>query len=287
MKILLTGSDGQLGSELVEQYQKNAEKINLYITNISDFDITDYDKTKNYILDFSPDIIINCAAKTNVDDCEKNIDLAYRVNAIGSRNIALSANKCNSALAYISTDYVFDGSMNRPYNEFDIPNPLNIYAKTKLAGECFVKDFTHKFYIIRTSWLYGKNGHNFVKSILKLAKKDSELKVVDDQIGSPTDAKSLALQIIKIIDRGIYGTYNVSCNGYCSWYEFACEIVKLAGLQTNILPIGTEDYPLPATRPKYSVLDNYMLRLENIDIMPNWKDSLINFFNENRVEDLV
>jgi len=110
---------------------------------------------------------------------------------------------------------------------------------------------------------------------------------VDDQIGSPTDAKSLALQIIKIIDRGIYGTYNVSCNGYCSWYEFACEIVKLAGLKAKIVPIRTEDYPLPATRPKYSVLDNYMLRLENIDIMPNWNDSLINFLNENRVEDLV
>ncbi len=238
-------------------------------------------------MNISPDLIIHCAAYTNVDDCEKNIDLAYRVNAIGSRNVALSTNICDASLVYISTDYIFDGSMNRPYNEFDIPNPLNIYAKTKLAGECFVKDFTHKFYIIRTSWLYGKNGHNFVKTILKLAKKDSELKVVDDQIGSPTDAKSLALQIIKIIDRGLYGTYNVSCNDYCSWYEFACEIVKLAGLKAKIVPIRTEDYPLPATRPKYSVLDNYMLRLENIDIMPNWNDSLINFLNENRVEDLV
>ena len=287
MKILVTGSDGQLGSELMEQLEKSSQNIDLCKSTISDFDITDYDKTKNYILDFSPDLIINCAANTNVDDCEKNIDLAYRVNAIGSRNVALSANICDASLVYISTDYIFDGSKNRPYNEFDIPNPLNIYAKTKLAGECFVKDFTHKFYIIRTSWLYGKNGHNFVKTILKLAKKDSELKVVDDQIGSPTDAKSLASQIIKIIDRGPYGTYNVSCNGYCSWYEFACEIVKLAGLKAKIVPIRTEDYPLPATRPRYSVLDNYMLRLENIDIMPNWNDSLINFLNENRVEDLV
>ena len=287
MKVLITGSDGQLGSELVEQLEKGSQNIDLCKATISEFDITDFKRTKNYILKFNPDLIINCAAYTNVDDCEKNTDLAYKVNAIGSRNIALSANICDASLVYISTDYIFDGSMNRPYNEFDIPNPLNIYAKTKLAGECFVKDFTHKFYIIRASWLYGKNGHNFVKTILKLAKKDSELKVVDDQIGSPTDAKSLASQIIKIIDRGLYGTYNVSCNGYCSWYDFACEIVKLADMRAKIVPIRTEDYPLPATRPRYSVLDNYILRLENIDIMPNWKDSLMNFFNENSVEDLV
>jgi len=287
MKILVTGSDGQLGSELVEQLEKSSRNIDLRKATISEFDITDYDKTKNYILDFSPDLIINCAANTNVDDCEKNIDLAYRVNAIGSRNVALSANICDASLVYISTDYIFDGSKSRPYNEFDIPNPLNIYAKTKLAGECFVKDFIHSYYIIRTSWLYGKRGHNFIKTILELGKRNSELKVVDDQIGTPTDVKSLAIQIIKIIETGLYGTYNVSCNGYCSWYEFACEIIKLAGLDSKVIPIKTADYPLPAKRPGYSVLDNYILKLENNDIMPNWKDSLINFFNDNRVEDLV
>jgi len=226
MKVLITGSDGQLGSELVEQMEKSSQNIELCKSTISDFDITDYYSTNKYILNISPDLIIHCAAYTNVDDCENNMDLAFKINALGSRNVALSANICDASLVYISTDYIFDGSMNCPYNEFDIPNPLNIYAKTKLAGECFVKDSTHKFYIIRTSWLYGKNGHNFVKTILKQAKKDLDLKVVDDQIGSLTDAKSLASQIIKIIDRGIYGTYNVSCNGYCSWYKFACEIVK-------------------------------------------------------------
>lgn len=287
MKILITGSDGQLGSELVEQLEKSSQNIDLCKATISDFDITDYYSTNKYILNISPDLIIHCAAYTNVDDCENNMDLAFKINALGSRNITLVAKICNSSIVYLSTDYVFDGSKKSPYNEFDIPKPINTYGKSKLAGEGYIKDFIHSYYIIRTSWLYGKMGHNFVKTILKLAKTNSELKVVHDQIGSPTDAKSLASQIIKIIDRGIYGTYNVSCNGYCSWHDFACEIVKLAGLKAKIVPIRTEDYPLPATRPKYSVLDNYMLRLENIDIMPNWNDSLINFLNENRVEDLI
>jgi dTDP-4-dehydrorhamnose reductase len=238
-------------------------------------------------LNISPDLIIHCAAYTNVDDCENNMDLAFKINALGSRNITLVAKICNSSVVYISTDYIFDGSKKSPYNEFDIPKPINTYGKSKLAGEGYIKDFIHSYYIIRTSWLYGKMGHNFIKTILKLGKRNSELKVVDDQIGTPTDVKSLAIQIIKIIETGLYGTYNVSCNGYCSWYEFACEIIKLAGLDSKVIPIKTADYPLPAKRPSYSVLDNYILRLENNDIMPTWKDSLENFFNENSLEDLI
>lgn len=287
MKVLILGSDGQLGTDMVQEYKAYDRKVDLYKATISDFDISNYDTTRKFILDHSPDLIINCAAHTNVDDCEKNVDFAYRVNAIGSRNVALSANICGASLVYISTDYVFDGEKASPYTEFDTPNPLNIYAKSKLAGEMFVKDFSDKFYIIRTSWLYGSNGHNFLKTILRLAQNNSEIWVVNDQTGTPTDTKSLASQIIKIVDKGIFGTYNASCNGSCTWYEFACEIVKLAGLDANVIPIKTEEYPLPARRPKYSVLDNYVMKLENIDIMPHWKDSVVNFFNENRVEDMI
>jgi len=190
-------------------------------------------------------------------------------------------------MVLLSTDYIFDGSKSSPYIETDIPNPINTYGKTKLVAEEFIKEEINNYYIVRTSWLYGESGSNFLKTILKLGKQNSEIKIINDQIGTPTYVKSLSRQILTIIKTESFGIYHSSCNGYCSWYEFACEIVKQAGLQTNIIPIRTEDYPLPATRPRYSVLDNYMLRLKNIDIMPNWKDSLINFFNENHHEDLV
>lgn len=287
MRILIIGSDGQLGSEFVHEYETRRMNTELCKATIKDFDITDYDKTSKFILDFSPNLIINCAGYTNVDAAEDDPDLAHNVNAIGSKNVALSANICDASVVYISTDYVFDGKKSSPYTEFDAPNPLNVYAKSKLAGEVFLGETANKFFIIRTSWLYGKYGSNFLKTILTLSKTKPEIRVVDDQTGTPTDTKSLVVQINKLIDRGIYGIYNAACNGYCSWHEFAVEIVKLAGLDTKVVPIKTHEYPMKAQRPKYSVLGNYMMSLDNIDIMPHWRDSLIRFFNENRVGELI
>ncbi len=153
-------------------------------------------------------------------------------------------------------------------------------------GENYLKDLTKRYYILRTSWLYGQNGNNFLKTIIRLAEKNSKLRIVDDQIGSPTDVKSLASQILHIINKGKYGTYHASCNGCCSWYEFAAEIVKMTGLNADVIPIATKDYPLPAKRPKFSVLENYVLRLDNDDVMPHWNDSLRYFLDENSMEDL-
>lgn len=287
MKILITGSKGMLGSQMLKQIQQDNKEIELMPTDIEDFDITNLDQACSYIFTFNPDIIIHCAAYTNVDGCESNKELAYKINALGAKNIAIASKVVNSSMVLLSTDYIFDGSKSNPYIETDIPNPINTYGKTKLVAEELIKEEINNYYIVRTSWLYGESGSNFLKTILKLGKQNSEIKIINDQIGTPTYVKSLSRQILTIIKTESFGIYHSSCNGYCSWYEFACEIVKQAGLQTNIIPIGTEDYPLPATRPRYSVLDNYMLRLKNIDIMPNWKDSLINFFNENHHEDLV
>jgi len=287
MKILITGSKGMLGSQMLKQIQQDNKEIELMPTDIEDFDITNLDQACSYIFTFNPDTIIHCAAYTNVDGCESNKELAYKINALGAKNIAIASKVVNSSMVLLSTDYIFDGSKSNPYIETDIPNPINTYGKTKLVAEEFIKEEINNYYIVRTSWLYGESGSNFLKTILKLGKQNSEIKIINDQIGTPTYVKSLSRQILTIIKTESFGIYHSSCNGYCSWYEFACEIVKQAGLQTNIIPIRTEDYPLPATRPRYSVLDNYMLRLKNIDIMPNWKDSLINFFNENHHEDLV
>lgn len=287
MKMLITGSDGQLGSEVVKQLEKKHDGSELIKTTINEIDITNYEMTINTIKEVNPQIIINCAAYTNVDDCESNIDHAYRVNAIGCRNIALGASVCNCSVVHMSTDYIFDGTKNDEYNEFDQANPLNIYGSSKLAGEKYLKELTHKHFIIRSSWLYGANGNNFVKTILRLAKENSLLSIVDDQIGCPTDVKSLAAQILRIIEIGKYGTYHASCKGYCSWYEFACEIIRLTGLDISVRPIKTKDYLLAAVRPKFSALDNYILRLDNEDIMPHWKESIETFLKENPWEQLL
>ncbi|NIP39592.1 MAG: dTDP-4-dehydrorhamnose reductase [Candidatus Dadabacteria bacterium] len=286
MDILIIGADGQLGSEITKLASVRSEKFKVHAATINDFDITDFQSASSHISNIRPDVIINCAAYTKVDDCESNIDMAYRVNALGSRNVSLAAGICGSSVVYIGTDYIFDGAKGEPYNEFDMPCPLNTYGRSKLAGEGYVKDITEKHFIIRTSWLYGITGSNFVKSIIRLSKENSSLRIVDDQVGCPTDVHSLAAQILHILENGKYGTYHATCNGQCSWYEFAAEIVEILGLDVNVIPIETKDYPLPAKRPKFSVLDNYILRIENEDMMPHWKDSIKQFLNHNSLEEL-
>ena len=268
MKILVTGADGMLGSDLCPILQDEGYEI--VETSIKDFDISDYDKTKKFILEENPEIIIHTAGYTNVEKAEEEPNLVYKVNVCGTENIAKVASKINAVVVYISTDYVFDGLKKEPYLPSDKPSPLNIYGKTKYEGEEAVKKYCEKYYIIRTSWLFGHHGKNFVETMLSNAYKET-ISVVDDQIGCPTWTVDLADAIIDTINNGKYGIYHACNQGNVSWYEFAKEIFKIYNVKTNLIPCKTKDYPQKAKRPKNSTLG------ESI-IAKNWKSALREYF---------
>lgn len=276
MRIFVTGAKGQLGRDIVKVLGED----NLITgCDVDTLDITDIDSTIKAVVASKPDLIINCAAYTNVDACEENIDTAYKINAIGARNLAVAALKTNARLLQLSTDFVFDGETNKSYIEFDKTNPLSIYGKSKLAGEDLIREICPKHFILRTAWLYGKNGNNFVKTMLRLSEDRKELKVVNDQTGSPTNTEDL-IQAIKLISNSeAYGTYHTSNNGQCTWNEFAKKIFHYAGIQGMVVnPISSEELNRPAARPKYSVLRNYMLELQFGYYMQDWEEGLKNFF---------
>lgn len=276
-KILITGCDGQLGLEL---QKKLINQYELILTNKIDLDISQFKETFNFIKENKPNIIINCAAFTSVDLCEQQEDKAFRINAVGPKNLAVVANYIGAKFVHISTDYVFDGKGNRdsngklrPYYEKDRTNPQNAYGRTKLEGENFVRENTNKYYIIRTAWLYGE-GENFVKTMINLSKFNKEVKVVNDQIGSPTSTLELSNMIEELIITDEYGVYHGTCEGYCSWFELACEIYKLLEIETTVIPVATEEFPRPARRPKYSVLENRKLKELDSYQFKNWKEAL-------------
>ncbi|KGG79735.1 spore coat protein [Caloranaerobacter azorensis H53214] len=272
MKILITGADGMLGSDLQKVLKKDHELI---LGTIDIFDITDIDTTINFIKINKPDLVIHAAAYTDVDGCESNIDQAYRVNALGARNIAVGCNYTDAAMVYISTDYVFDGQKGNSYTEFDATNPLSVYGKSKLEGENFVKRICDRHYIVRTSWLFGKNGKNFITTMLKLAEIRDEISVVDDQVGSPTYTLDLAKAISQLIAKPTYGTFHITNSDYCSWYQFAKEIFEIAGKsKIRVNRISTEELNRPAPRPKYSVLNNYCWHLQGYDKIRSYKEAL-------------
>lgn len=276
-KILVTGSKGQLGVDLVNILSNEYYVIGL---DKEKLDITNLDYVINIVKTIKPHIIINSAAYTNVDECEKNIDLSYKINSLGARNLAIASLENNSRLVHISTDFVFYGQKNEPYIEFDTPNPLSIYGKSKLLGEEFIKQINPKHYILRTSWLYGENGNNFVKTMLKLGKENKTLKVVNDQRGTPTYTKDLVNTINMIIKSDAYGTYHASNEGECTWFEFARRIFELANISDiEILPITTEELNRLAKRPKYSVMKNYMLKLNFDYTLKSWDESLKKYFS--------
>ncbi len=275
MKILITGVKGQLGYEVMRLLEGKEEICGI---DIDDLDITDSKKTFDYISQFKPDVVVHAAAYTNVDGCESNVDLAYKVNAIGTQNLASACLENNAIMVYISTDYVFDGEKGEPYLEFDKPNPINIYGKSKLAGEQMVQKMLNRFFIVRTAWLYGINGNNFVKTMLKLAKEKEEIRVVDDQWGTPTYTRDLAEAIYKLLNTHNYGIYHCTNRGMCTWYDFAKKIFQIAGLRnTKVIPISTEELGRPANRPRYSVLRNYMLELTIGDCFMDWEEALSEF----------
>jgi len=272
MKILITGVKGMLGSDLMKVLSRNYQAVGI---DIEDGDITKKDEIIKVISDANPSIVVHTAAYTDVDGCEGDPDLAYKVNVIGTQNICLACQKVGAALMYLSTDFVFDGNKKTPYIEFDQPNPINIYGKSKLAGEQYVQSLLHKFFIVRTAWLFGKKGKNFVKTILKLAKRKKELKIVNDQIGSPTYTLDLIQQLIPLLNTDSYGIYHIANKGRCSWYEFAQEILKCGKIKgVEIQPIFSYQLNRPAKRPAFSVLRNYCLELTVGDTMRSWEGAL-------------
>jgi len=246
-------------------------------------DITNLEQVKKVLNEVKPDVVINCAAATNVDGCEANQDLAFKINSLGPRNLAMVAEELGAKIVQVSTDYVFSGVGEAPLKECDLVAPVSVYGKTKLLGEEFVRDFSTKYYIVRTAWLYGYVGHNFVYTMMKLGKDRDTLNVVNDQLGNPTHANDLAYHILKIIETEEYGVYHCTGKGECSWYNFASEIMKLSGRNCTVNPCTSEEYksmyPNSADRPAYSSLDNMMLRCTIGDEMRDWKDALKTFMD--------
>jgi dTDP-4-dehydrorhamnose reductase len=275
LDILITGADGQLGKELTRQISQSHSVISL---GKKDLNITDKEKVNKIISQLKPELIIHAAAFTAVDNCEIERKKAFEVNGLGAGYVAIAANKVGARMFYISSDYVFDGIKQSPYTEEDEPNPLSVYGMSKWLGEKLVLNFHGT--VIRTSWLYGHDGKNFVKTMLALAQKNKEIKVVNDQIGSPTYVNDLTETIIRLFDKRI-GIYHVSNSGSCSWYEFAKAIFKEAGFDSNlVLPISTEDYGALAARPRFSVMAHKALMRENVKPLRTWNEALKTFIRK-------
>ena len=256
-KILVTGANGMLGKDLCPMLEDCGYEV--IETDIENLDITDELQTMKTISEINPDYLIHCAAYTNVDKAEEDKNTAYLINVTGTENIAKACAANDVTMIYISTDYVFDGTNNKPYNTNDKTSPINIYGQTKYEGENAVQKYCQKYYIARTSWLYGHHGKNFVETMISLAQKD-ELKVVDDQIGCPTWTIDLSEAIITLIDDNAdYGVYHLCGGGMTSWYGFANEIFKITGLKTNLKPCSSDEFLRPAKRPAYSVMNNEKL----------------------------
>lgn len=278
IRVLVTGVNGQLGYDVVKRL--NELEIDVVGATRTDFDITNKEQTKRYVSDINPDVIIHCAAYTAVDKAEEEKDLCYDVNVEGTRNITEAAQKVNAELVYISTDYVFDGMGKEPHLEDEKTNPINYYGSTKEQAEQLVRDMIDNHFIVRTSWIYGLNGNNFVKTMLRLAESKAMIDVVSDQIGAPTYTKDLAVFICDLIQTGKYGIYHGVNDGYCSWYDFAKKVFEIADIEIKVNPISSEEYPTKAKRPKNSRLSKINIKKAGLNMLPEWEDSLKSYMKE-------
>ena len=278
-RIIVTGCNGQLG-KAVNQIMAGNSEYDLVNTDVAELDITDIDQVMKLARDVKPYAIINCAAHTNVNGCEQDREGAFRINAIGARNLAIAAQETGAKLFQISRDYVFSGDTDRHYQEFDETFPGSEYGKTKLLGENFVREFCSRYFILRTAWLYG-DGKNFAKTMLQLSETRDKVQVVNDQFGTPTYSMELARFIAYLLPTENYGIFHATCEGECSWAEFAKEIFRLAGKSTVVEDVTTAEYeamyPGQADRPAYSVLDNYMLRLTTDFQFATWQDAIAEY----------
>lgn len=271
-KVIVTGCNGQLGRAINQLYTGSME-YEFVNTDIGELDITNVEEVMRFVREINPYAIINCAAYTAVEACETEVDTAYRINAIGPRNLSIAASETGAKLMHVSTDYVFDGNASSPYREFDPVGPQGVYGASKLAGENFVKEFADRYFIVRTAWLYG-DGKNFVKTMLRLSESHNVVRVVKDQVGSPTSADELAKAIAYLLPTENYGLFHGTCEGDCSWAEFAKEIFRLAGKKTTVDAITSEEYGAAVKRPAYSILENYMFRLTGDYVFADWHDAI-------------
>lgn len=294
MRILVTGGNGQLGKELMKCFERGytelgtpeilKENNSVRAIDIDELDISDINEVTSLFEAEKYDVIVNCAAYTNVNNCETERELAFKANALGPRNLAIAAEKIGAKLIHVSTDYVFEGNGTVPYVEWEMCNPQSTYGRTKYLGEEYVKQFCKKYFIVRTAWLYGYYGGNFVKTMMRVTKQNGTCKVVNDQRGNPTNAADLAHHLLKLIPTEEYGIYHGTGNGECSWFEFTQKIVEFAGIQAEVNPCTTEEYPTPAKRPAYSSLENMMFKTTVGDEFRNWEDAL-RYYIENYHED--
>ncbi|MEK3772669.1 dTDP-4-dehydrorhamnose reductase [Paenibacillus sp. FSL R5-0887] len=281
MRVLVTGSAGQLGQDILFLLKQHGYEV--MGCDRQEMDITDLEQTKAVIGGYVPDAVIHCAAHTAVDAAETDIDIAYLINATGSRNVALAAEKVGAKLVYISTDYVFNGLGSNPYHEYDNTDPQSIYGKSKRAGEMLVQSLSSKYFIVRTSWVYGKYGNNFVKTMLKLGQEKPLLQVVDDQKGSPTYTVDLARFLTELIQTEKYGVYHASNTESCTWYEFSQAIFAEAEdilhlkFTAKLEPCATEQFPRPAPRPRYSVMEHLSIRTNGFQDLRPWREGLRDF----------
>ncbi|HDR7732914.1 TPA: dTDP-4-dehydrorhamnose reductase [Bacillus thuringiensis] len=278
MKVLVTGAKGQLGQDLVSLLKEQTWEI--FGVGREELNITDEKQVSEKVLLIQPDIIIHTAAYTQVDQAESDEEVAFKVNAEGTKYLAQAAEAVGAKFCYVSTDYVFDGTKDTPYKADDQTNPQTVYGKSKLVGEQYTQEYCSKSYIVRTSWVFGLYGNNFVKTMLRLAEENKELGIVHDQVGSPTYTTDLARFIISLVQTDKYGVYHGSNSGVCSWYEFAKEIFKQSNIEILVNPLKTEDFPRPAARPKYSVLDKGMIEENGFESFQNWKEALKGFLKK-------
>ena len=287
-KIIVTGCNGQLGRAINKELGATGkfEIVNTDVfegEGITPLDITNVDSVIKLVKDVNPKAIINCAAYTAVDKQESDVDLSYKINAIGPRNLAIASTEVGAKLVHVSTDYVFAGNATKPYTEFDATGPVSVYGKTKLAGEELVKQFARNYFIIRTAWLYG-DGKNFVKTMLKLSENHDEISVVNDQVGNPTSTAELAKAIHYLMNTENYGVFHGTCEGDTSWAGFTEEIFRIAGKKTKVNHVSTAEYqaknPQSAPRPAYSILENYMLKLTTDFMFADWHDAIEQYLKE-------
>ncbi|MEE1065159.1 MAG: dTDP-4-dehydrorhamnose reductase [Acutalibacteraceae bacterium] len=278
MKVLVTGFNGQLGYDVIKELDSRA--VECKGVDLQDFDITDREQTLSYIKEYKPDVVVHCAAYTAVDKAEDDEENCRKVNVEGSENLALACKELDAKMLYVSTDYVYGGNGDTPFETSDETDPKSVYGRTKLEGENAVRKHLDKYFVVRTSWVFGINGNNFVKTMLRLGAERDELNVVADQIGSPTYTPDLARLICDLIVTEKYGIYHGTNENYCSWAEFAAEIMRLGGRKAIVNPIPSSQYPARAQRPLNSRLSKTCLDEAGIDRLPTWQDALERYIGE-------
>jgi len=275
MKVLVTGVNGQLGFDVVLACKEN--KIDVIGIDIDDLDITIPEDVDRFLQESKASILVHCAAYTAVDRAEEEKEQCFKVNIDGTRNLAMACKRLSMKMVYFSTDYVFPGTGEQPWKENDKKDPINVYGQSKSQSEEIVKEILNQYFILRISWVFGVNGNNFVKTMLRLGKENGQVNVVNDQIGSPTYTKDVADLIINMMFTQEYGIYHVTNEGFCSWYEFACEIFKQANMEVLVVPLDSSQFPTKAVRPHNSRLDKSQLLLKGFTALPTWKDALKRF----------